>query len=178
MVSWIKKPSGNKSCPLSHFGRDFLLEIIMLIKYCDRCRRQLRIGEKCPYCFKARNKSYAKDDFYQSSEWLKARKLCIELCCGLDLYSLYHNDTIEYGYTVHHIEPVEVSPQLRLEQSNLIYLSESSHQIVHNLYKQGKYLETVKFLKSIKEKFMQGAVWKTFFLKNLSTRHGHHFAKF
>ena len=135
----------------------------MLIKYCDRCRRQLRIGEKCPYCFKARNKSYAKDDFYQSSEWLKARKLCIELCCGLDLYSLYHNDTIEYGYTVHHIEPVEVSPQLRLEQSNLIYLSESSHQVVHNLYKNGKYSETVKFLKSIKEKFIQGGCMKNFF---------------
>ena len=130
----------------------------MLMKYCDRCRRQLRIGQKCPVCFKARNKSYAKDDFYQSSEWLKVRRKCIELCCGLDLYSLYCNNTIEFGYTVHHIEPVEVSPQLRLEQSNLIYLSESSHQIVHNLYRQGKYLETVKFLKSIKEKFIRGAV--------------------
>lgn len=79
------------------------------------------------------------------------------------MYSLYHNDTIEYGYTVHHIEPVEVSPQLRLEQSNLIYLSESSHQVVHNLYKNGKYSETVKFLKSIKEKFIQGGCMKNFF---------------
>ena len=149
-----------KACPLP----DRLLCWVkaMLMKYCDRCRRQLRIGEKCPDCFRKfnseRNKNKVTNDFYQSSEWLKARKICIELCCGLDLYSLYHNDTIKYGYTVHHIEPVEVSPQLRLEQSNLIYLSESSHQVVHNLYKQGKYLETVKFLKSIKEKFIRGAV--------------------
>ena len=130
------------------------------MKFCDRCHRQLRIGEKCPVCFKLRNKSYStdEDDFYKSPEWLKVRRQCIELCCGLDLYSLYCNNTIEYGYTVHHIEPVNVSPQLKLEQSNLIYLSESSHQIVHSLYRNGKYLKTVNFLKSIKEKFIQGAV--------------------
>ena len=134
----------------------------MLMKYCDRCRRQLRIGEKCPDCFRKfnseRNKDKVTADFYKSSEWLKARKICIEQCCGLDLYSLYQNDIIEYGQTVHHIETVEVSPKLRLEQSNLIYLTESNHQIIHNLYKNGKYLETVNFLKSIKEKFMQGAM--------------------
>ncbi len=131
----------------------------MLMKHCDRCHRQLHIGEKCPDCFRARNKSYtnAADNFYRSPEWLKVREQCIRLCCGLDLYSLYVNDTIEYGFTVHHIEPVEVSPQLRLEQSNLIYLSERSHQTIHALYKQGKYKETVIFLKNIKEKFVQGA---------------------
>ena len=134
----------------------------MLVKYCDRCHRKLNIGEKCPVCFRKRNSERNKDkvtaDFYKSSEWLKARKICIEQCCGLDLYSLYHNDIIEYGQTVHHIEPVEVAPQSRLIQSNLIYLTESNHQIIHNLYKNGKYDETVAFLKSIKEKFMQGAM--------------------
>lgn len=96
------------------------------------------------------------DDFYKTGDWIKARAKCIQDCCGLDLYSLYVHGVIEYGFTVHHIEPINITPELRLTQSNLIYLTESNHQIVHSLYDSGKYVETIALLYSLKERFARG----------------------
>lgn len=92
----------------------------MLSKFCDRCHKRLNIGEQC----KCTLSKYQKDteDFYRTSSWLKVRDHCIELCCGLDLYSLFVYKTIEYGRTVHHIVPLKKDESLALEQSNLIYL--------------------------------------------------------
>ncbi len=95
------------------------------------------------------------DDFYQSVQWRQIREQCIELCCGLDLYSLYKG-RIEYGYTVHHIRPAHFAPQLRLVQSNLIYLTESNHKLIHSLYEHGQYEKTAALLLKLKENFIKG----------------------
>lgn len=133
----------------------------MISKYCDKCHKRLKIGEKCSCLYKHDHKICMDDDFYKTTEWRNARSKCIELCCGLDLYSL-SKGKIEYGYTVHHIEPLDIMPRLALVQSNLIYLTESNHRIIHELYKKGYYRELSKHLKKLKTKFVQGGTFETF----------------
>jgi len=127
----------------------------VLIKYCDKCRKRLKIGEKCTCTYKTDHKVCADDDFYNTSEWHKAREQCKKFCCGLDLYSLY-NGKIEYGYTVHHIQPVNIKPDLKLVQSNLIYLTESNHKLIHAMYENGQYEKMSSLLSGIKERFVRG----------------------
>ena len=134
--------------------------INMLTKYCDRCHKKLRIGEKCSCLYLHDHKVCMDDDFYKTSEWRKARDECIRLCCGLDLYSLY-NGKIEYGYTVHHIRPVNLVPNLKLVQSNLIYLTESNHKFIHSMYEHGKYEKTAELLLILKNEFT-GGMFETF----------------
>lgn len=131
--------------------------IIMLSKYCDKCHKRLKIGEKCTCTYKTDHKICSDDDFYNTSDWHKAREQCKMLCCGLDLYSLSQG-RIEYGFTVHHIEPINLKPDLRLVQSNLIYLTESNHRIIHGLYDSGQYEKTVILLQNIKERFIRGCI--------------------
>ena len=130
----------------------------MLIKYCDHCHKRLNVGETCCCTLKQKNKEYFSDDFYRSAIWNKAREICIEQCCGLDLYSLYINHSIEYGFTVHHIIPLDDEPKLKLAQSNLIYLTESDHRLIHSMYDNGKYDETVSLLRRIKKDFITGGM--------------------
>lgn len=57
---------------------------------------------------------------------------------------------IEYGFTVHHIVPLINDYSKRLQQSNLIYLTESHHRLIHRLY-DAEYQETVEALKTFSE---------------------------
>ena len=125
----------------------------MIAKYCDRCHKRLKIGEKCECAYRTSHKVCKEDDFYYTSDWHKARADCIRLCCGLDLYSLSQGK-IEYGYTVHHIVPVDKDPALRLVQSNLIYLTESNHRSIHSAYERGNYQEMSAFLRKLKADFV------------------------
>lgn len=126
----------------------------ILSKYCDRCHKRLRIGQICKCSFARYNKK-ATEEFYKTSNWVRARAHCIELCCGLDLYSLFVYKTIEYGRTVHHIVPLKKNPSLSLEQSNLIYLTDANHSMIHEMYKS-QYQQTVELLTSIKAQFVEG----------------------
>lgn len=57
----------------------------------------------------------------------------------MDIYSYYILQRIEYGHTVHHIVPIKEDWSKRLDVNNLIYLTESNHQAIHQLLeKQGK----------------------------------------
>ena len=149
----------------------------VICKYCDKCHKRIRIGEKCGCRYKHDHKVCIDDDFYKSVEWRNARSKCIELCCGLDLYSLSMGK-IEFGYTVHHIEPLDIMPRLALVQTNLIYLTESNHRIIHELYKKGHYGELTTQLKRIKREFIQGGMSGTFLKNTKGTSRSFHFAKF
>lgn len=130
----------------------------MIIKRCDYCGRNNPIGKQCS-CLHSISKSksenkYTKEDkkFYKSSDWLKARDKCIQLCCGIDLYSYFILHRIEYGQTVHHIVPLLDDYSLRLSQDNLIYLTESNHRTIHRLY-ESEYLKTTEILRKILHDF-------------------------
>ncbi|WP_296691654.1 hypothetical protein [Ruminococcus sp.] len=126
-----------------------------ILKICPRCGAKISTGKACG-CYKRDRvnplSSYSKDvkAFYLTNEWEKARNKCIFACFGLDLISLFIEQKIEYGFTVHHIVPLINDYRLRLQQSNLIYLTEAHHRAVHRLY-EAEYQETVEALKTFSE---------------------------
>lgn len=131
----------------------------MISKRCGRCGKRIPIGAKCN-CYSAeRHKPAATDkydvdikQFYSTEDWSKARSICIANCFGLDLYSLFVLEKIEYGFTVHHITPLIDDYSQRIAQYNLIYLTESNHRLIHSLY-ETNYGETSELLRSLLQKF-------------------------
>lgn len=114
----------------------------MISKRCIYCGKRVPVGKRCscipPRKYKPSGSGKYSAEvkrFYQTAAWEKARERCIAECCGLDIYSLFANNRIEYGRTVHHIVPIIDDYSLRLSPDNLIYLTESNHRIIHELYK-------------------------------------------
>lgn len=131
----------------------------MISKRCDRCGKRIAVGQDCGCRLtkqKRMNNELAEKDksFYNTNEWNTARLECIKRCHGIDLYSLFVLNKIEYGFTVHHIVPLDDDYSLRKTQSNLIYLTESNHQTVHRLY-DGRYFETIDLLRSLLQRFAE-----------------------
>ena len=115
-----------------------------IYKRCSRCGKRILAGTICG-CQKRRYREedkYTKDDkyklFYKSRSWNRARDIAIDFYGGLDIYSLYILGRMEYGQTVHHIVPLKECWERRTDVSNLIYLTESNHQIIHNIMIQGE----------------------------------------
>lgn len=85
---------------------------------------------------------YTKGDkyklFYKSKSWHQSRDISIDFYGGLDIYSLYVFGRMEYGQTVHHIIPLKDCWERRTDITNLIYLTESNHQAIHNIMAQGE----------------------------------------
>lgn len=114
----------------------------MISKRCDHCGKRVPVGAKCS-CISPQHYASSSNDkytqetklFYQTQQWEKARDVCITRCYGLDLYSFYALGIIEYGQTVHHIVPIIDDYSKRLDINNLIYLTESNHRIIHEMYK-------------------------------------------
>lgn len=104
---------------------------------------------------------YTKDDkyklFYKSRSWNRARDIAIDFYGGLDIYSLYILGRMEYGQTVHHVIPLKECWERRTDVSNLIYLTESNHQIIHNIMIQGETQkqEVISLLLSLVERYRQ-----------------------
>jgi hypothetical protein len=127
----------------------------MLSKLCPNCGKKIGIGKVCGCRKNDRVGTLSKYSaeikrFYTTNEWEKARNICISKCFGLDLISLFLEKKIEYGFTVHHIVPLINDYSKRLLQSNLIYLTESHHRLVHMLY-DADYQTTVEALKNFSD---------------------------
>ncbi len=139
-----------------------------IYKHCDYCHARLRLGETCRCRSQRKAKDKTTDDFYLSKQWRKARAKCISNCYGLDVYALYKHSRIEYGATVHHIQPLNDHPELATEQSNLIYLSDKNHAEIHEQYKSN-YDDALKKLHEYKNKFAgeykPGGIQKCFSLE-------------
>ncbi|OSA88820.1 UNVERIFIED_ORG: hypothetical protein B2H93_17300 [Clostridium botulinum] len=130
-----------------------------IYKRCSRCNKRILEGTKCD-CLKARHKEYKhyrtdkkEQSFYSSKEWLPIKEKAKALYDGIDIYSYYVLNKLEYGQTMHHIEELKDNWDRRLDINNLIYLTESNHQIIHKLYKEGKKKETMELLFYLIEKF-------------------------
>ena len=123
----------------------FFIEVITvpIYKRCDRCGKRLPAGTKCK-CSKKRykhEKIYIDDkieSFYLSKEWRKKREYMIDVYHQLDIYDLYINDVISYGRIMHHIVPLKDDWNKRLEDTNLIYLTDSNHQALHDLMRKSE----------------------------------------
>lgn len=134
-----------------------------IYKRCSRCGKRMPAGTICG-CQKRRYREedkYTKDDkyklFYKSKLWRRCRDSTIDFYGGLDIYSLYVLSRMEYGQTVHHIIPLKECWERRTDPTNLIYLTESNHQIIHNIMIQGEThkQEVLSLLFSLVERYRQ-----------------------
>lgn len=125
----------------------------MIYKRCNICHKRLPIGTKCS-CYERKRKADVLNvnSFYNTSEWKHSRDKAIARYYGLDIYSLLVLHKIEYGYTVHHIVPLEIDYSLRNSQDNLIYLTESNHRLIHEQLKKD-YHGTIEFLHDLISQF-------------------------
>ena len=76
------------------------------------------------------------DPFYKSNAWARARRAALERdlwLCQDCMAARRRGEMVKprAATVVHHIKPVEMYPELRLELSNLISLCESCHNKRH-----------------------------------------------
>lgn len=127
----------------------------MISKMCSRCGKKIPTAYSCSCTKRLKNKAnnhrkYNNDvkKFYSTKEWTDARERCIAKCYGIDLYSFFLLNRIEYGEVVHHIVPIVDDYCKRISDDNLIYLTERNHKLIHSLY-ENSYYETVELLQSL-----------------------------
>lgn len=113
----------------------------MLLKTCTKCKRILKLKEKCKYCSKVYHTNYDnfnRDsnsvDFYHSKTWVALRESVLEEFNYIDLYEYVVNNKIIKADTVHHIVPFKDNYDLALDRKNLIPVSNGNHTIIHKLY--------------------------------------------
>jgi 5-methylcytosine-specific restriction endonuclease McrA len=135
-------------------------------KFCNYmgCNKIINYSEK--YCDEHKNKSTSRHktydkfrrdkkaaDFYHSDEWIKTREFILNRFNYIDIYAYYVEGKILVANTVHHIIELNDDWNKRLDLSNLIPLSDSSHNIIHVAYKTNK-VETQKLLIELRNKFI------------------------
>lgn len=113
----------------------------MINKICSRCGKILPVGERCS-CQPAYRRDYQKfrrdkkiQEFRNSSEWREMRKKIIERDDGTDQYVLHTSGALRPGFSVHHIIPLSERWDLRLDEHNLITLSDDTHASLEYKYK-------------------------------------------
>lgn len=130
-----------------------------IYKRCSRCNKRILEGTKCT-CSNKRYREYDKDKvnsrdkkFYSSGNWEKIKTKAKNRFDGMDIYSLYILKKVEYGQTVHHIEPIKENWEKRLDIENLIYLTESNHRLLHNRMDNGEHDEVINELNTLIDRF-------------------------
>ena len=116
----------------------------MLMKVCGRCGKKIEATKTCE-CNKSRHKVYDREyrnkdnaEFYHSKAWKQLTKLCKLKANGLDLYELEVNGKIVKGTLSHHIEELEENRDRALDITNLIWVSEKTHNYIHSVYNKSK----------------------------------------
>lgn len=130
----------------------------MLYKTCNKCKRKLKINEKCKYCLKEKNKIYdsfkrnsESRAFYNSNEWKITRDFIMNKYNYLDLYALKVLNKIIKADVVHHIVEYREDKTKALDEFNLIPLSHTTHNLIHTLYNRSEETkkDIIKLLKSL-----------------------------
>ena len=113
----------------------------MINKICSRCGRILPVGERCS-CQPAYRRDYQKfrrdkkiQEFRNSSEWREMRKRILIRDDNTDQYVLHTTGALRPGFSVHHIIPLSERWDLRLDEHNLITLSDDTHASLEYKYK-------------------------------------------
>lgn len=107
--------------------------------YCIKHKKNEKIERQIYYKnYDEQRKDTKEYKFYKTKEWVRVREYILREHKGIDLYEYYVNSKIVFANTVHHIEELEINWDLRLEESNLIPVSEATHAMIHSAYKQGK----------------------------------------
>lgn len=107
--------------------------------YCDRCsivkQKNLKKNRKHYDIVKRDKETY---ELYHSKEWKKIRDIIFVKYKYLDLYEYVINNRIVMANTVHHIIELKEDWNKRLDDNNLIPISEATHNRIHKLYDKDK----------------------------------------
>lgn len=113
----------------------------MINRICSRCGKIVPVGEKCS-CQPAYRRDYNQfrrdkkiKEFRASSAWKETRKRILERDDNTDQYVLYTTGELRPGFSVHHIIPLSERWDLRLDERNLITLSDDTHSSIEYRYK-------------------------------------------
>ena len=131
-----------------------------MMKMCNYCHKMVKAGQKCS-CIKPRktesNRLYDKANrndkyskFYHSKGWVVARDKVKNYCNSLDIYAFLFEGRWQAGRVVHHIIPLKEGWNKRLAKSNLILLSDETHEKLHKRMEQSKE-EKQKVINELKE---------------------------
>lgn len=115
-----------------------------LYRLCPHCNNKTEYGTKCQCEIdieKQRHKDYKasrtdkkEQEFYNTKQWLQTKEIAKSKTHGIDVYEYYVNGRVISGETVHHIVEIKEDWNKKLLISNLIYLTNSNHMYVHNMY--------------------------------------------
>lgn len=116
----------------------------MIYKRCSRCRKRIEAGQTCE-CVKQRHKEYNKysrnkisSEFYDSVNWKRMREYIMNKFDGLDVYAYVLYGQIEKATLVHHIVELSDDKSQALVERNLIPVSVSSHNLIHQAYNESE----------------------------------------
>lgn len=109
-------------------------------KRCSECSLKYKEKKKeSNKVYNSHNRNKEIDDFYKTNEWENTREYIIKKYHYYDLWEYFvNNDDTKIANTVHHIEEIKDSYDLRLEESNLFPVSAKSHMKIHKLYRTDK----------------------------------------
>ena len=122
-------------------------------KYCNDCITKIKEDKKDTdryYNKYQRDKEVQK--FYESKAWRRVRNKAMDRYNGLDIYSLFILQKIEFADQVHHIEELKESPNKRLMMDNLIPLTIENHNKIDGMYNDNK-KATQLLLKTLKKRY-------------------------
>ena len=114
-----------------------------LIRLCPICHNKVDYGKKCKCEIdkqkqKYRQYKYDRKDkkeqvFYSSSEWIKIRNYVKSKQLNCCLFCWFKDNIYNDCDLVHHIIELKEDYSLRLDDDNLILLTDSNHQKIHNI---------------------------------------------
>ena len=110
-----------------------------IYKTCIRCGKQIKSSERCS-CIKQRYLNEEEDEykqFYKGKLWKKTKEIAIKKYAGIDIYSFFIENYLEYGFTLQHIIPLKECWEKRADLNNLIFLTESNHRKIHKIMEKG-----------------------------------------
>lgn len=123
-----------------------------LKKQC-RCGDKIDISEQCckrceEFYTGKRRESYRMYDekkrdkkahaFYLSSEWKTLRDVILKRYAGIDLYLYYTTGALEKANTVHHIIEINEDSDRKLDDKNLLPVTQRTHEKIHRMYQSNK----------------------------------------
>ena len=116
----------------------------MIYKRCPRCNKRIEAGTTCE-CSKLRHREYARlsrdkesANFYHSSNWQRMREYIMNKYDNLDVYAYVLYGQIEKAETVHHIVELKDDKSQALLETNLIPVSQSTHNFIHAAYNKSE----------------------------------------
>ena len=146
-----------------------------LLKFCSRCNKTIPYGktlcEECEAKVKAKKKVSTEKDkarwreyqkqrddkteqmFYMSKSWKLTRDMIANKFYHMDVYLYMKYGIIEYANIVHHIVELKEDFSQRLDETNLILLSQRSHLLIHEEYNNGDKVALQKELKQMVKDF-------------------------